>query len=333
MALRVRLVRSRITSVILISVKGSGMDSLGLIGFGILVLFLLATFLSGLFTVDTAEAAVIQRFGKFVRIAGPGLNFKTPWFEQVAGRVNLRVQQFRVEVETKTQDNVFVKVMVSVQYQVIPTKVYEAYYKLQSPGDQITSYVFDSVRSNVPKMNLDDVFEKKDDVADAVKRELASVMADFGYAIIKALVTDVDPDPKVKSAMNDINAAQREQVAAQARGEAEKILKVKQAEAEAASKALQGKGIADQRKAIIEGLRESVEAFKQTVEGATAKDVMALVLMTQYFDTLKEIGAQDKSNTIFMPNAPGAMTEYMQQILSVVTGNQVSDRAKSATAG
>ncbi|HZR29136.1 MAG TPA: SPFH domain-containing protein [Terriglobales bacterium] len=300
---------------------------------GIFLLFMVATILSGFYTVDTAEAAVIQRFGKFVRVAAPGLNFKTPWFEQVAGRVNLRVQQFKVEVETKTLDNVFVKVMVSVQYQVIQTKVYAAYYKLQSPGDQITSYVFDSVRSNVPKMNLDDVFEKKDDIADAVKRELTTVMDDFGYAIIKALVTDVDPDPKVKSAMNDINAAQREQVASQARGEAEKILKVKQAEAEAESKALQGKGIANQRKAIIDGLRESVEAFKQSIEGATAKDVMALVLMTQYFDTLKEIGAQDKSNTIFMPNSPGAMTDYLQQIMNVVAGNQVSDKTKSASAG
>jgi len=299
---------------------------------GLLVLFSIATLFSGLYTVDTAEAAVVQRFGKFVRIAGAGLNFKTPWFEQVAGRVNLRVQQFKVEVETKTLDNVFVKVMVSVQYQVIPAKVYEAYYKLQQPGDQITSYVFDSVRSQVPKMSLDDVFEKKDDVADAVKRELASVMDEFGYAIIKALVTDVDPDPKVKSAMNDINAAQREQVASQARGEAEKILKVKQAEAEAESKALQGKGIADQRKAIISGLRDSVEAFKASVEGASAKDVMALVLMTQYFDTLKEIGSQDRSNTIFMPHTPGTLPDLMQQIQSVILGNQVSEKSKSASA-
>ena len=302
------------------------------IGVGLLIIFGIATFFSGLYTVDTAESAVIQRFGKFVRIAGPGLNFKMPWFEQVAGRVNLRVQQFKVEVETKTQDNVFVKVMVSVQYQVIQTKVYEAYYKLQQPGDQITSYVFDSVRSQVPKMTLDDVFEKKDDVADAVKRELSAVMDEFGYSIIKALVTDVDPDPKVKSAMNDINAAQREQVASQARGEADKILKVKQAEAEAESKALQGKGIADQRKAIISGLRDSVEAFKQSVEGATAQDVMALVLMTQYFDTLKEIGTQDKSNTIFMPHSPGALPDFMQQIQSVILGNQVSEKSKSASA-
>ena len=299
------------------------------VGF-VVFIFVVGTIFGGFYTVDTAESAVVQRFGKFVRIAGPGLNFKTPWFESVAGRVNLRVQQFKVEVETKTQDNVFVKVMVSVQYQVIQSKVYEAYYKLNSPGDQITSYVYDSVRSQVPKMVLDDVFAKKDDVADAVKRELATVMDDFGYSIIKALVTDIDPDPKVKSSMNDINAAQREQVAAQARGEAEKILKVKQAEAEAEAKALQGKGIADQRKAIISGLRDSVEAFKESVEGASAKDVMALVLMTQYFDTLKEVGAQDKSNIIFMPNSPGAVPDFLQQIQNVIVGTEISAKTKSA---
>jgi len=299
-----------------------------LIGFGILALFALATLLSGLYTVDTAQAAVVQRFGKFVKVGNPGLNFKFPWLEQVAGRVNLRVQQFRVEVETKTLDNVFVKVMVSVQYQVIQAKVYAAFYRLQSPGDQITSYVFDSVRSNVPKMNLDDVFEKKDDVADAVKRELTAVMDDFGYAIIKALVTDVDPDPKVKSAMNDINAAQREQVASQARGEAEKILKVKQAEAEAESKALQGQGIANQRKAIIEGLKQSIEAFSAAVEGTTAKDVMMLVLVTQYLDTIKEIGAQDKTNTLFMSHSPSAMGDLFHQMQDAVLIGQ-----KAAAAG
>ena len=307
------------------------METVYFVFLALLGAFALATFFSGLFTVDTAESAVIQRFGKFVRVAGPGLNFKMPWIEQVAGRLNLRLQQFKVEVETKTKDNVFVKVLVSVQYQVLPTKLYEAFYRLQKPGDQITSYVFDSVRSQVPKMNLDDVFEKKDEVADAVKRELSTIMNEFGYTILKALVTDVDPDPKVKSAMNDINAAQREQVAAQARGEAEKILKVKQAEAEAESKALQGKGIADQRKAIITGLQESVEAFKEGVEGATAKDVMALVLMTQYFDTLKDIGAQTRSNTILLSHSPAAMPEFMQQIQNaVLIGNEASATMQSA---
>jgi regulator of protease activity HflC (stomatin/prohibitin superfamily) len=295
-------------------------------------LFVLFTFIGGFFTVSTAEMAVVQRLGKFVRIAGPGLNFKMPWLEKVAGRVNMRVQQFRVEVETKTKDNVFVKILVSVQYQVLQDKVYEAFYKLQNPGDQITSYVFDSVRSQVPKMILDEVFEQKDNVADSVKTELSGVMKDYGYAIIKALVTDINPDEKVKSAMNDINAAQREQVAAQARGEAEKILKVKQAEAEAESKALQGRGIADQRKAIISGLRESVEAFKESVEGASAKDVMALVLMTQYFDTLKEIGAQARSNTILMPHSPGAMPDFFEQIQNAIMIGSRAESTSSAAA-
>ncbi|HXZ26544.1 MAG TPA: SPFH domain-containing protein [Terriglobales bacterium] len=301
--------------------------------FAIGALFVLFTFLGGFFTVSTAEMAVVQRLGKFVRIAGPGLNFKMPWLEHVAGRVNMRVQQFRVEVETKTKDNVFVKVLVSVQYQVLQDKVYEAFYKLQSPGDQITSYVFDSVRSQVPKLLLDETFEQKDNVANSVKTELSGVMQDYGYAIIKALVTDINPDDKVKSAMNDINAAQREQVAAQARGEADKILKVKQAEAEAESKALQGQGIANQRKAIISGLRESVETFKQSVEGATAQDVMALVLMTQYFDTLKEIGAQTRSNTILMPHSPGALPDFFSQIQNAIMVGARAESESSAAGG
>ena len=301
--------------------------------FAIGALFVLFTFLGGFFTVATAEMAVVQRLGKFVRIAGPGLNFKMPWLERVAGRVNMRVQQFRVEVETKTKDNVFVKVLVSVQYQVLQDKVFEAFYKLQSPGDQITSYVFDSVRSQVPKLLLDETFEQKDNVANSVKTELSGVMQDYGYAIIKALVTDINPDDKVKSAMNDINAAQREQVAAQARGEADKILKVKQAEAEAESKALQGQGIANQRKAIISGLRESVETFKQSVEGATAQDVMALVLMTQYFDTLKEIGAQTRSNTILMPHSPGALPDFFSQIQNAIMVGARAESESSTAAG
>lgn len=299
----------------------------------VIALFALFTFFGGFFTVSTGEMAVVQRLGRFVRIAGPGLNFKMPWLEKVAGRVNMRVQQFRVEVETKTRENVFVKILVSVQYQVLQDKVFEAFYKLQSPGDQITSYVFDSVRSQVPKLQLDEVFEQKDTVADSVKTELSGVMKDYGYAIIKALVTDINPDEKVKNAMNDINAAQREQVAAQARGEADKILKVKQAEAEAESKALQGKGIADQRKAIISGLRESVEAFKESVEGASARDVMALVLMTQYFDTLKEVGAQARSNTILMPHSPGAMPDFFEQIQNaIMVGTRAETVASSAAA-
>ncbi len=299
--------------------------------FVLLILFGIGTFFSGLFTVATARAAVVQRFGKFVRVAGAGLNFKLPWIEQVAARVDLRVQQLDVKMETKTKDNVFVSIPVSVQYHVLPDRVYEAYYKLSDPKEQIASFVFNVILGHVPKMNLDEAFEQQNDIATAVKQELDGVMAGFGYGIVKALVTDIIPDPKVKAAMNDINAARREQEAANARGEAEKILKVKQAEAEAESKQLQGQGIANQRKAIIDGLRESVEAFKASVEGTTAKDVMVLVLLTQYFDTLKEIGASAHSNTIMMPHSPGGMADFFEQVRNAVTaGELVSSTQQTA---
>jgi regulator of protease activity HflC (stomatin/prohibitin superfamily) len=301
--------------------------------FVLLVLFGIGTFFSGLFTVPTAKAAIVQRFGRFVRVAGAGLNFKLPWIEQVVAKVDLRVQQLDVKMETKTKDNVFVAIPVSIQYHVLPDAVYEAYYKLSDPKEQIGSFVFNVILGHVPKMNLDEAFEQQNAIATAVKQELDGVMAGFGYGIVKALVTDIIPDPKVKAAMNDINAARREQEAANARGEAEKILKVKQAEAEAMSKQLQGQGIANQRKAIIEGLRESVETFKASVEGTSAKDVMMLVLLTQYFDTLKEIGASAHSNTIMMPHSPGGMVDFFEQIRNaVMMGDIVGGAQQSASA-
>ena len=284
--------------------------------FALLVLMLALIFLmfGPFFTVNQQTAAIVQRFGKFVRVAHPGLNFRTPLIEVIAGRINLRVQQLDVKVETKTEDNVFVHVIVAVQYHVLPDKVYEAFYKLANANMQITAFVFDVVRARVPRIKLDDLFEKKDEIADAVKNELSHVMYDFGYAIVKALVTDINPDQKVKDAMNEINAAQRMRVAATEKGEAERILKVKGAEAEAQSKALQGKGIADQRRAIVDGLRESVDEFQRSVPGASAQDVMNLVLMTQYFDTLKEIGATSRTNTILIPHSPGNLTDLSNQM-------------------
>lgn len=267
-----------------------------------------------LFTVQQQTAAVVQRFGRFVRVAKSGLNAKIPFIEVVAGQLSLRVQQLDVKVETKTEDNVFVHLTVAVQYFVKPAKVYEAFYKLDNSDMQITSFVFDVVRARVPRMKLDDVFEKKDEIADAIKSELSHTMDEFGYDFVKALVTDIEPDTTVKVAMNEINAAQRLRVAANERGEADRILKVKAAEAEAQSKALQGKGIADQRKAIVEGLRESVTVFSDSVPGATPHDVMNLVLMTQYFDTLKEIGATAKSNTVLVPHSPGVLNDLAGQI-------------------
>jgi regulator of protease activity HflC (stomatin/prohibitin superfamily) len=282
---------------------------------GIATIVVLSAILGSFFTVNTAQVAIITRFGKFLRVAEAGLNWKLPFFDSVSAYMSLRVNQITLTVETKTKDNVFVTIPISVQNRVRPEKVFDAYYKLADPTPQIESYVEQVILGHVPGMTLDEVFASQSSIAAAVKKELDADMTGFGYEIVNVLVTDIVPDPKVKSAMNDINAAQREQVAANARGEAEKILVVKKAEAEAESKALQGQGIANQRKAIIEGLQASIEQFQRVVDGASAKEVMQLVMVTQYFDTLKSIGESDKTNTLFLSHLPGSVTEVGDQIL------------------
>ena len=294
-----------------------------LFALAILVLFVV---FGSFFTVATAQVAVVTRFGAFKRVAQPGLNWKVPFIDRVAGRVSLRVNQITLTIETKTKDNVFVTIPISVQNRVKAEKVFDAFYKLADPEAQIQSYVEQVILGHVPSMTLDEVFASQAGIAAAVKQELDSDMSGFGYEIVNVLVTDIVPDQKVKSAMNDINAAQREQVAANARGEAEKILVVKKAEAEAESKALQGQGIANQRKAIIEGLQGSIEGFQKVVGGASTSDVMQLVLVTQYFDTIKSIGELDKTNTLFLSHSPGAVKEISDQILQSML---VAERAKA----
>jgi regulator of protease activity HflC (stomatin/prohibitin superfamily) len=305
------------------------MDSTYLILLGaagiIALIFVLSTVFGSFFTVNTAEVAVITRFGKFLRVADPGLNWKVPFFDTVAGVVSLRVNQISLTMETKTKDNVFVTIPISVQNRVRPEKVFDAYYKLSDPTAQIQSYVEQVILGHVPGMTLDEVFASQSSIAAAVKQELDADMATFGFEIVNVLVTDIMPDAKVKSAMNDINAAQREQVAANARGEAEKILVVKKAEGEAESKALQGQGIANQRKAIIEGLQNSIEQFQKVVDGTSSKEVMQLVLVTQYFDTLKSIGESDKTNTLFLAHTPSAVKDVSEQIMESML---VAERAK-----
>lgn len=291
------------------------------VAFGIVAL---VTLLKTLYTVRTASAGVVERFGKFHRITKPGLHFLIPYAERVFF-VDLQVQQAQFSVETKTRDNVFVQIPVSVQYQVLEDRIFDAFYKLSRPQKQIESFVFNSILGHVPKLTLDETFEQQSGISVAVKTELDSIMSGFGFNILTALVTDIVPDAKVKTAMNDINAAQRAQVAAQARGEADKVLKVKQAEAEAQSKALQGQGIAAERQAIIDGLRSSIEHFREAVPGTTAEDVMALVLLTQYFDTLKDIGLKGGSNTIFLPNNPGAANDFLQQIVAGLRAGRASE--------
>src|SRR5579864_4846095 len=294
---------------------GHKMALFGSVVFWVLVVIFLFACLLSFFTVNTAQVAIVTRFGRFLRVAEPGLNWKWPFIDRVAGRVSLRVNQITLTMETKTKDNVFVTIPISVQNRVRPEKVYDAFYKLSDPMQQIQAYVEQVILGHVPGMTLDEVFASQSSIAAAVKQELDADMALFGYEIVNVLVTDIVPDAKVKSAMNDINAAQREQVAANARGEAEKILVVKKAEAEAESKALQGQGIANQRKAIVEGLQASIEQFQKAVSDASAKEVMQLVMVTQYFDTLKSIGESDKTNTLFLSHSPASVREVGDQLL------------------
>jgi regulator of protease activity HflC (stomatin/prohibitin superfamily) len=283
----------------------------------VVAIFVLILIAKTYYQVRTATAGVVEKFGKFDRITRPGLHFLIPFAERVYF-VDLQVKQAQFSVETKTRDNVFVQIPVSVQYAVLDDKIADAFYKLSAPQKQIESFVFNSILGHVPKLTLDETFEQQSGISIAVKTELDATMS--GFNILNALVTDIIPDEKVKAAMNDINAAQRAQVAAQARGEAEKILKVKQAEAEAESKALQGKGIAAERQAIIDGLSASIEHFQKGVPGATSEDVMALVLLTQYFDTLRDIGTRGGTNTLFLPNSPGAAGDFQSQILAGLRG-------------
>ena len=283
--------------------------------------------LLGLFIVKQQTAAIIERFGRFLVIRKPGLHIKIPFIDRIAGRLSLKILQLDVIVETKTKDDVFVKLKVSVQYKVLPEKVYDAFYKLDYPQDQITSYVFDVVRAEVPKMKLDDVFEKKDDIANAVKGELNDAMINYGYDIIKALVTDIDPDQQVKEAMNRINAAEREKVAAQYEGDAARILIVEKANAEAESKRLQGQGIADQRREIARGLEESVDVLNNV--GINSQEASALIVVTQHYDTLQSIGEETNSNLILLPNSPQAGSDMLNNMVASFTAsNQIGEAMK-----
>ncbi|RMF04043.1 MAG: SPFH domain-containing protein, partial [Bacteroidetes bacterium] len=289
--------------------------------------FALLVILSGIFTVRQQSAAIVERFGRFQSIKRSGLQFKIPFIDRIAGRVSLKIQQLDVMVETKTKDNVFVKLKVSVQFVVSPEKVYDAFYKLENPFEQINAYVFDVVRAEVPKLKLDDVFERKDDIAIAIKRELSDAMEGYGYGIVKALVTDIDPDHTVKNAMNRINAAEREKLAAEYEGEAERIRIVAKAKAEAESKRLQGQGIADQRREIARGLEESVEVLNKV--GINSQEASALIVVTQHYDTLQSMGENANSNLIMLPNAPSSASNMLSDMTaSFVASQQLGEQMK-----
>ena len=282
------------------------------------------------FTVEQQERAIVERFGKFVRVAGPGLQSKTPFVERVAGRVTLQVEQLNAQIETKTKDNVFVVVKLAVQYKVgtDSQQVQDAYYKLEDPEVQMQAYAFDVVRSHIPSMDLDEAYADADTIAKHIQDTLHAQMATYGYEIVKALITNIEPDQRVKDAMNNINASQRNQVAAAAQGDAQKTLAVKKAEGERETMRLQGEGVAAERKAIANGLHESLEIIAQ--HGLDPREAMALVALTQYTDMIRSLGENARSNTILLPHSPSSVGDLMGQIREGILVGDLTSQASRA---
>ncbi|KAK1366655.1 Hypersensitive-induced response protein 4 [Heracleum sosnowskyi] len=265
--------------------------------------------------IGQANVGIVEKWGRFDKLAQPGFSFFNPFAgECIAGILSTRISSLDVKIETKTKDNVFVQMICSIQYRVIKENADDAFYELQNPKEQIQAYVFDVVRAQVPRMTLDELFEQKGDVAKAVLEELEKVMGEYGYNIEHILMVDIIPDPSVRRAMNEINAAQRMQLASVYKGEAEKVLQIKRAEADAESKYLGGVGVARQRQAITDGLRENILNFSHKIEGTSAKEVMDLIMITQYFDTIKDLGNSSKNTTVFLPHGPGHVRDISDQI-------------------
>lgn len=297
------------------------LGSLGFIG--------LVLFLASFFTVEQQTVRMVTRFGSFKRVAGDGPHFRIPFVDGISRPLSLRTQQHNVAVDSITRDKVTLKLNVSVQFEVIAESAREAFYRLANPEQQIESYVFDAVRSTVPEMDLDEVFQNKNRIATAVERELRADMQQFGFRILKALVTEVTPDAKVVAAMNEINANQRLQVAAAAKGEAEKILIVKQAEAEAEQKRLRGEGVAAERTAIAKGIKESASLIKDALgQGLNPEHVMDILLTTQGYDAMRDIGGNAKATVVFLPNS----ARGMQELLSATTAGPIIANAHADAA-
>jgi regulator of protease activity HflC (stomatin/prohibitin superfamily) len=294
--------------------------------FGIVIGIVVAVILIALaiFMVRQQTFAVIERWGKFNKSVGPGLHLKVPIMDRVAGRVSIRVQELNVSIKTKTNDNVFVDLLIAVQYFVDgEDKVWDAFYRLTNPQNQMESWIFDNVRAKVPGMTLDSVFENKEEIAKEIEDSLSARLSEYGYKLVRALVNDIQPDKGVADAMNEINRQQRLRVAAEHEGEAKKIIVIKEAEADARSKELSGEGIAKQRIAIVAGLRESVKDASDAL-GVDPQAVMTLVLMTQYYDMLTDVGRNSRNNTIMLPHSPGAVNELREQIIAAIETGKVT---------
>ncbi len=291
----------------------------------ILIIVGLIFFFSMLFVVGQQDAFIIQRLGKFHRVARAGLNIKIPIIDLIAGKLSLRIRELDIPGQFKTSDNVFVTMVLRVQYSVIPEQSADAFYKLQAPEQQISAFVLNVVRGEVAKMQLRDVFEHQDTIGTAVNQQLSISMTEFGFLIRNALVNEVRPAEEVVTAMNRVQASENEKTAAKLQGEAAKFKTVLHAEAEAEAKRLQGEGIAAQREAIVRGLSVSVESLRTAMPTADPQTLMNLVLINQYFDAMRDISTGDKAKVIFVPSGPGAYRDISDQLFqSFVNAGEAS---------
>ena len=291
----------------------------------IILLIILGTLFDGYFIVRTREAAILERLGKFQKVAHAGLHFKMPWVDRVRDKISLQVRQLDVMVETKTKDNVFVQIPVAVQYEVVQGREREAYYMLSNHEQQIVAYVQDNVRSSVANMNLDDSFSSKDTIARNVAASLRDNMAEYGWNFVNTLVTDIRPDSRVRESMNSINAAQREREAAVAQAEAEKIRVVKEAEGAAEAKKLQGRGVADQRKEIVEGIAQQYEMLR---DAGVEESPEALMLVSQYLDAMVDVSHNGQASVLYMPSNPQGMGDLFSGMRDVLMANRALDSAE-----
>ena len=291
----------------------------------LIVLIILGTLFDGYFIVRTREAAILERLGKFQKVAHAGLHFKLPWVDRVRDKISLQVRQLDVMVETKTKDNVFVQIPVAVQYEVVQGREREAYYMLSNHEQQIVAYVQDNVRSSVANMNLDDSFSSKDTIARNVAASLRDNMAEYGWNFVNTLVTDIRPDSRVRESMNSINAAQREREAAVAQAEAEKIRVVKEAEGAAEAKKLQGRGVADQRKEIVEGIAQQYEMLR---DAGVEESPEALMLVSQYLDAMVDVSHNGQASVLYMPSNPQGMGDLFSGMRDVLMANRALDSAE-----
>lgn len=290
-----------------------------------ILLIILGTLFDGYFIVRTREAAILERLGKFQKVAHAGLHFKMPWVDRVRDKISLQVRQLDVMVETKTKDNVFVQIPVAVQYEVVQGREREAYYMLSNHEQQIVAYVQDNVRSSVANMNLDDSFSSKDTIARNVAASLRDNMAEYGWNFVNTLVTDIRPDSRVRESMNSINAAQREREAAVAQAEAEKIRVVKEAEGAAEAKKLQGRGVADQRKEIVEGIAQQYEMLR---DAGVEESPEALMLVSQYLDAMVDVSHNGQASVLYMPSNPQGMGDLFSGMRDVLMANRALDSAE-----